>query len=203
MVGITLSPEQIRAAPPEVRRWLEHEIASILGPLAPPSSSATQPPTVLADLTPEEAARIFALVQSDYFACQVLFELGREMPDSRSGNGLHAFSIAEIGRHTRLSDVERLAGCFGAISAAFQQVRGDVEATLFGFDQFGCCFVSEATHQAIRLLWQDLVSARAPRDAYAKAPAAQAGAPVQSRAEPNPAPQGHYGGPDAGIRAVS
>jgi hypothetical protein len=36
MVGITLSPEQIRAAPPEVRRWLEHELAVSLG-LNPPA----------------------------------------------------------------------------------------------------------------------------------------------------------------------
>jgi len=30
MVGITLSAEQIRGAPPEVRRWLQQEIASSL-----------------------------------------------------------------------------------------------------------------------------------------------------------------------------
>ena len=31
MVGLTLTPEQIRKAPPEVRRWLEREVATTLG----------------------------------------------------------------------------------------------------------------------------------------------------------------------------
>lgn len=160
MVGITLSPEQIRTAPPEVRRWLEHEIASTLGLSAQANPHTLPPPTVLAELTHEEAARIFAVIQPDYFASQVLFELAREVPNSRSGNGLRAFSIAEIARHTRLGDIERLVDCFGTINTAFRQARGDREATLFGFDQFGCCYVSEATHQAIGCLWRDLVSAR-------------------------------------------
>ena len=33
MVGITLSPEQIRAAPPDVRHWLQQQIAALLSPL--------------------------------------------------------------------------------------------------------------------------------------------------------------------------
>ena len=39
MVGITLSPEQIQQAPPEVRRWIEQQIASALGLSAPRPSS--------------------------------------------------------------------------------------------------------------------------------------------------------------------
>jgi hypothetical protein len=30
MIGITLSPEQIGQAPPEVRRWLEQQIVGVL-----------------------------------------------------------------------------------------------------------------------------------------------------------------------------
>ena len=33
MVGITLSAEQIRLAPPEIRHWLEQQIAALLSPL--------------------------------------------------------------------------------------------------------------------------------------------------------------------------
>ena len=31
MIGITLSADQIRSAPPEVRRWIEHEVIAALG----------------------------------------------------------------------------------------------------------------------------------------------------------------------------
>ena len=159
MVGITLTADQIKSAPPEVRRWLEHEIAATLG--FGPHHSADTPRSAavhLAELTEDAAARLFSLIQSDYLACQVFFELAREIPNSQSGNGLRAFSVAEIARHVRLGDVARLANCFGTINAAFQRVCGDSEATLFGFDELGCCYVSEATHRTIRLLWQKLVA---------------------------------------------
>ena len=31
MIGITLSSEQVRTAPPEVRIWIEHQVAISLG----------------------------------------------------------------------------------------------------------------------------------------------------------------------------
>jgi hypothetical protein len=159
MVGITLSTEQIKSAPPEVRRWLEHEIATTLGFGTHEAGHAAPSAAVqLAELSESEASRVFALIQSDYVACQVFFELARETPNSRSGNGLRAFSIAEIARHVRLGDLARLANCFGTLNAAFQQVCGDGNATLFGFDELGCCYVSEVTHQTIRLFWQKLVA---------------------------------------------
>ncbi|MDR3532088.1 MAG: hypothetical protein P4L90_16250, partial [Rhodopila sp.] len=40
MLGVTLSAEEIKAAPSEVRRWLEHEIACTLGP-RPATEGAT------------------------------------------------------------------------------------------------------------------------------------------------------------------
>jgi hypothetical protein len=191
MVGITLSPEQIKSAPPEVRRWLEHEIATTLG-LAPQVAGDAAAPSDevrLADLTEEQAARVFALIQADYLACQVLFELAREMPNSRSGNGLRAFSIAEIARHTRVGDVERLAGCFGTINAAFQRVCGNRDATLFGFDQLGCCYISETSHRLIRQLWQRLVTGTAgsapPENVAPVTPG-----PAQTWPQPATSPQG-------------
>ena len=78
MVGITLSPEQIRAAPPEVRRWLEHELAVPLG-LNPPTLPITQPSHPhLAACTPEEAAQVLSLIQGMLPVVHVFFELGRE-----------------------------------------------------------------------------------------------------------------------------
>ena len=55
MVGITLWADEIKAAPPEVRRWLEQEIARILG-LEPASSTrAATPPLTACDV--EESHR--------------------------------------------------------------------------------------------------------------------------------------------------
>ena len=42
MVGITLTPEQLRSAPLDVRRWIERELAASLG-LRPGAVSAAQP----------------------------------------------------------------------------------------------------------------------------------------------------------------
>lgn len=55
MVGITLWADEIKAAPPEVRRWLEQEIARILGLELASSTRAATPPLTACDV--EEARR--------------------------------------------------------------------------------------------------------------------------------------------------
>src|SRR3954469_592690 len=103
MIGITLSADQVRAAPPEVRRWLEHELVGALGLAGGAVEHAVPPPVPqLAVITPEEAAEIFSRLRADYPACQVFFERAREAPNSLSADGMRAFSIAEIARHARL-----------------------------------------------------------------------------------------------------
>ena len=54
------------------------------------------------------------------------------------------------------------ADCFTAINKAFQNVRNDDEAALFGFDPYGRVYIHETTHQSIRWVWQQLVAAHAP-----------------------------------------
>jgi hypothetical protein len=43
MIGITLTTDQIRSAPPEVRRWIEHEVIASLGLAADAPVRATPP----------------------------------------------------------------------------------------------------------------------------------------------------------------
>jgi hypothetical protein len=71
-------------------------------------------------------------------------------------------NAADILRHTRLSDGDRLVDCFTAINQAFQTIRNDPEATLFGFDQQGHVFIHQTTHDGIRQLWEQLLAAHAP-----------------------------------------
>jgi hypothetical protein len=162
MTGFTFSLEQLRSAPPEVRRWAEREIAGSLAQIAGPSRPGAPAHTAaLAACMPDEAERLFELIKGDFLLSQIFFELGRESPDAYGTAPLHAVSIGELLRHTRLGRVERLGEYFGAINQAFQAIRKDPEATLFGFDQQGHVFVHEATCRSIRQLWEELCAAPA------------------------------------------
>jgi hypothetical protein len=160
MTGFTFSPEQIRSAPIEVRRWLEREIAASLAQIAGPTRDAAPVhAATLAACMPEEAAQLFELIKGDFLLSQVFFELGRDGPDAHAVAPLHAVGLADLLRHTRLGSVDRLGEYFGAINRAFQAIRNDPEATLFGFDQQGHVYVHETTCRSIRLLWERLFSA--------------------------------------------
>ena len=77
---------------------------------------------------------MFDSIKDNFLLSQVFFELAREMPAGRAAPPLHALNIADLLRHTRLPDGDRLADCFTAINQIFQTVRNDPEAALFGFD---------------------------------------------------------------------
>jgi hypothetical protein len=93
---------------------------------------------------------------------QVFFELAREMPGDRGGPALHALRLADMLRHTRLTDGDRLVDCFNAINQAFRTVRRDPEASLFGFDQYGQVWIHQTTHDSIRELWEQLFHRQPP-----------------------------------------
>ena len=139
MASFTFSLEQLRSAPPEVRRWIENEIVAALGSLTRSEHGPSEPHSAeLAACTPEEALRVSKLIKGNFLLSPVFFELAREMPPLTGGSGpYHILNIGEILRHTRLADGDRLADCLTAISTAFQSVRNDEEAALFGFDQQG------------------------------------------------------------------
>ena len=163
MTSFTFSIEQIRSAPPEVRRWIEREIAATVAALSKADHDASQVhEATLAACAPDEAAQVFELVKGNFLLSQVFFELAREAPNSRGTSPLYPISIADILRHTRLGDGDRLVDCFTAINQAFQSIRKDHEATLFGFDQYGHVFIHQTTHDSVRRLWQQLVATRPP-----------------------------------------
>ena len=57
MIGITLSSEQIRAAPADVRRWIEREVMTSLGLPRELAASASEPDDTIASETEAEEAR--------------------------------------------------------------------------------------------------------------------------------------------------
>ena len=160
MVGIVLMPEQIKAAPLEVRAWLRSLVDA---ELAVPRQAAERPHTIedkLATCSLPEAAAILQRIGGDHLVCQVFFELGRDAPAGPAGPPhLHRLAIGELARHARIADGRRLIAAIEAINAAFQSVRGDAAASLFAFDQQGGCYIQAATHESIKQLWRDLVGA--------------------------------------------
>jgi hypothetical protein len=174
MISFTFSAEQVKSAPPEVRQWIENEVAASFVALTrahsepPPGHSAE-----LASCTLEEAARVLELIRDDIATTHVFLELARETPAGNNVPPLRALNIADILRHTRING-GRLVDCLSAISQAFQQIRNDPEAALFGLDQ-SHLYLHEATHRSIRALWQQLVQMQAPSRTAATAPTALPG----------------------------
>jgi hypothetical protein len=157
MTSFTFSLEQLKAAPSEVRRWVEHEIGAALGALGRLDHDPSQVHSAtLAACTPEEALQVFEVIKDNFLFSQVLFELARETPAGRSAPPLYALNVADLLHHTRLSDGDRLADCFTAINQVFQTVRNDPQAMLFGFDQYGHVYIHESTHNSVRRVWEQL-----------------------------------------------
>jgi hypothetical protein len=153
MVGITLSAEQVRSAPPEVRRWLEQQLALTLGLNAPepPPAPASRPHLIA--LSVEEAFRVFSLIQGTLPVINVFFELGREGA-SVAVRGIEAYALMDILRHTRLQRLDQVVACLDAINEAVKRTRGDADASFYGLDDRGYCFIAEQTQRSILRLWK-------------------------------------------------
>jgi len=158
VTSFTFSIERIRSAPPEVRRWIESEIAQAVAMIDRPRHDPSQVEgSALAACASEEAMRVFELIQGNFLLTQVFFELARETGIAPRMPPLYPLNIGDILRHTRLSGGHALADCLSAINQAFRQVRGDPDASLFGFDDQGHVYIHEITHLSIRRVWEQLV----------------------------------------------
>jgi hypothetical protein len=165
MVGIVLSAEQVRTAPPAVRHWLEQQVAADFapGPLGPPASRAELDPERIAACSLPEVLEIFERIRQDGLACRVFLEFGQEPVATLHPSPLYALDIAEIARDTGIADGNQLVACFNLINSALQVERADPDATLFAFDGDGRCYVHETTHRALHLLRRDLLAPRPAR----------------------------------------
>ena len=152
MVGLTLTPEQIKSAPLGVRDWLEHEIAVSLGGI-----DRLANPRRLATCTLQDAEAVYASVSGVFPVVNVFFELGQEGASIVQG-GLEAFRLADMLRHTRLPDMEQLLACLEFIDQAFREIRGNGDATLFALDRRGYRIVAADTRRNILSLWARLIA---------------------------------------------
>jgi len=154
MTGITLSAEQIRRAPPEVRRWIERELATSLGFQVQATDSQRQP-AQLAACSHDELAAVLALIQGAFPVVNVFFELGRK-GTSFAQDRLEAYRLSDIEHHTRLQGPEQVIACLNLIDDSFHRVRGSTDVSFYGLDG-DYCFVATETQQNIRRLWFDLI----------------------------------------------
>lgn len=160
MVGVTLSPEQIRSAPPEVRRWLEQQLAATLG-INRPSLYGGHAPQELVVCNVEDARAIFSLIRNALPVVSVFFELARE-PAIFTQQALRVLHLEDLARHCRLLTPNHLMTCLEAINRALQEASGNPEAKLFALDDAGRCFIPDVTARSIHAVWQEMVAPEAP-----------------------------------------
>ncbi len=180
MMSITLSAEQIRRAPPEVRRWIEQEVATSLGFQAQSSASQRQP-AQLAGCSQDELAAVLSLIQGIFPAVNVFFELGRK-GTSFAQDRLEAYRLSDIQHHTRLQSPEQVISCLELINESLHRIRGSTAASFSGVDG-DYCFVAAETQRNIRRLWLELIG----QGRAAAAPVEAAGGHGPAVAEPVPA----------------
>jgi len=157
MMGITLTADQIRNAPPPVRQWIEQEVIASLG-LAPQAPAAAPPQAAhLVACSVEDAGRVLDQIQSVLPAVNVFFEFGR--PGIGYGQpAVMAFRLIDIVNHTRLQNVSQVMACLEMINQALTQVKSDPSARFCGFDNEGHCFIAPQTQASIATLWQTMIA---------------------------------------------
>jgi len=158
MIGITLTTDQIRNAPPQVRQWIEHEVIASLGLAADaPLPAEHSDGAHLIGCNTEEAATVLAQIQGLVPAFNVFFEFAR--PGISYGQPpVMAFRLIDILYHTRLQDIGQVLGCLETINRALARIRRDPSARFCGFDNQGHCLIAPETQRSIAALWQSLIA---------------------------------------------
>jgi hypothetical protein len=157
MIGITLTIDQIRNAPPPVRQWIEREVTAALDLPSPKAAPAPPQQAHMVGCTPADAEAILAQIQDVLPAVNVFFEFGR--PAISFGEPpIMTFRLLDVMYHTRLHDVGQVTACLQLFDEALAKVRGDATARFCGFDQEGHCFIPAQTQASIAALWQKIAS---------------------------------------------
>jgi hypothetical protein len=155
MIGITLSSEQVRGAPPEVRQWIEYQVATSLGLQRQPASAEQQ--ERLASCGIEDLAEVLSQIQGVLPAVNVFFELGRQgIPVGQAQ--IAAFRLPDIALHAHLQNIGQVVSCLNLINEAFGRIRGDTSGVFCAVDREGHCLVAAETQQNVLRLWRNVVA---------------------------------------------
>jgi hypothetical protein len=188
MIGITLSSEQIRGAPAEVRQWIEREVMTSLGLRSMTAEDSKPHGEHLVACSGEEVAAILAQIRGILPAVNVFFEFGRQGTIFGQPS-IVAFRLLDIAHHTRLADVSQVVACIEIINQAFGRVCGDATAKFCGFDREGHCFIALETQQNILRLWQNVIASQQLAASAEEVPAPGPNAAATANAEAQAAPR--------------
>ena len=115
MTSFHIFAEQVQAAPPEVRRWMESEIVKALSlqahSLSEPSQLQASTPAIC---TIDELVQLLSLISGNSLVIWALFELARETSITPNSLGLHVLRRNEMQRHVQLGDghqPDRMSQC--------------------------------------------------------------------------------------------
>jgi hypothetical protein len=163
MIGITLTTDQIRKAPAQVRQWIEHEVIASLGLAADTPAASVHPQAAhLVPCTTEDAAAVLAQMEGMMPAFNVVFEFAR--PGISFGQPpVMAFRMIDILHHTRLQDIGQVIECLETINEAFAHVRSDASAKFCAFDNQGHCLIAPETQKSVATLWRSILDNRQRR----------------------------------------
>ncbi|SRR5579871_687592 len=162
MIGITLTTDQIRGAPKEVRQWIENEVIAGLGlssdrPAVTPSPEAAKVAHLVA-CSLQEASAVLSQIRGMWPAVNVFFEFAR--PTISFGEPpVMTYRLIDMLHHTKLEAIEQVIECLEAINGALARVRHDASAKFCDFDSEGHCFIAPETQASIGQLWQSVIAA--------------------------------------------
>ena len=83
---------------------------------------------------------------------------GRSAAEAQYSAPMSNLPLLDIARHTRLQNIGQVISCLDIICEAFEQVRGDPDATFCGFDREGHCFIAQETQQNILKVWRKVIA---------------------------------------------
>ena len=159
MIGITLSSEQIRNAPADVRRWIEREVMTSMSQHAAAENGSEPHGEHLAACSEQDVAAILSQIQGVLPAVNVLFEFGRQGATFGQSN-IEAFRLLDIAHHARLQNVGQVISCLDMINQALGRVCDDADAKFCGFDREGHCFITLETQQNILKVWRSVIASQ-------------------------------------------
>ena len=158
MIGITLTLDQIRNAPPPVRQWIQNEVSTAFG-LSQPEAAPAAPPQQahMVTCSLEDAEAIFAEIQNVLPTVNVFFEFGR--PTISYGEPpMMIYRLLDLMYHARLHDVGQVMTCLQMVDEVLGKLRHDATARFCGFDNEGHCFIPTQTQASIAALWQKIAA---------------------------------------------
>ena len=169
-VRLVLQPEEIAAAPPEVRRGIDALLSPEAGADILQRNGFHYADGDLAVLQAFEVSAILERIAGDELACQVLFRLGCEFYDPATAlHRPYTIAVADFVHSTDIENGSRLPDVLGRINAALREIRRDPNATIYLVDKNGSYHVHETTQCHIYRLWVGLVGQAQPLTAASAA----------------------------------